>query len=239
MSTEEKQVKKKKGNFFTNLIFSPEEETTQESTQEEKAEEAPISVTNTGTVNPVQSFNIPVTGDGVFDKNFNDAFQKVLADNDLQGIDYLELKKALIQMSGSGLNDAMSFQTVFTTLRVGDASLSKQKLTSSIDYYVNILKEEEKEFKSEMTDNVEREINARRKEAADLNTKNADLVQQIQNINEQISQNQQKALQLNAEAADFEAKIGQTHKNFTVTLAHMISGLETDKVKIEQLIKED
>ncbi len=237
MSTEEKKVKKKKGNFFTNLIFSPEEETTQETTQEESAEEASISVTNSGAANPIQSFNIPVTGDGVFDKNFGDSFQKVLDDNNLQGIDYLEFSKAIKQMGGS-LNDSMAFQTVFTTLRVGDASLTKQKLASAIDHYINVLKEEEKEFKTEMADNVEREINARRKEAADLNTKNADLVQQIQNINEQISQNQQKALQLNAEAADFEAKIGQTHKNFTVTLAHMISGLETDKVKIEQLIKE-
>jgi hypothetical protein len=238
MATEENKTKKKKGNFFSNLLYGPEE--TVEETVEDTTED--INVSNSGAAvasAPIQNFNIPVTGDGVFDKSFNDAFQQMIADNNIPGIDYFEFKQALKGMGGvAGLSEAVTFQTVFNTLKVGDPNLTKEKLLSAVDHYVGVLRAEETEFKSEMNASTEQEVTSRRQKAESLNAENVDLVQQIQNINEKIQRNNEEALKLNAEAADAEAKIGQTHKNFITTLAHVVSSLETDKEKIGQLIKE-
>jgi outer membrane murein-binding lipoprotein Lpp len=240
MATEENEtIKKKKGNFFTNLIFGPEE--TVDETSEDVISDEKISISNSGnaTMPPIQNFNIPVTGDGVFDKNFNDLFQSLIVENNIQGIDYFEFSQSLKGMSGTaGLSEATSFQSVYNILKVGDPSLTKEKLLKAVDHYVGVLRNEETEFKSEMQASTEREVIARRQKVDSLNTENKDLVQQIQNLNEKIQKNNEDCVALSAEAANAEAKIGQTHKNFITTLAYVISNLETDKEKINQLIKE-
>lgn len=243
MSTEEPK-KKKKGNFFTNLLFTSEES----SDNVEKDATDNISVSNSGaqsisptaTVSPVaQNFNLPITGDGVFDKKFSDSLQQLIAENNVPGIDFFEFSQALKGMSGvAGLSEATSFQTIFTTLKVGDPSLTKEKLVASIDHYLAVLKKEEQEFKAEMNASAEQEVLSRRNKAEKLNADNLDLIQQIQNINEKIARNQEESLKLNSEAASAEAVIGQTHKNFITTLAHVTSSLEADKMKVSQLIKE-
>jgi hypothetical protein len=241
MSEENNPEKKKKGIWsgLSNIFFEQETEST-ESSSEESVSSTPVESTSIAEPAAPVTFvaSTASTGDGVFDSTFNEAFEKVIADNDIQGIDYLEFSKALKQMSGTGLAEPIAFQTVFTTLKVSDPNLSKGKLTSAVDHYISVLRNEENEFNSEMNDNIQREVTARRNEAESLNNENQDLVKKIQEIQEKISQNQQKAIQLNSEASSFEAKINQTHKNFVTTLTNVISNLENDKNKIEQLIKE-
>lgn len=238
--SEENKSEKKKGflSGLSNIFF--EDSSSTESTSEEGVSSESVSSEPAQVTIPTSTFVAPVasTGDGVFDSTFNEAFEKVIADNDIQGIDYLEFSKALKQMSGTGLPEPLAFQTVYSTLKVSDPKLSKNTLTSAVDHYISVLRNEEKDFEAEMHENIEREVNSRRKESESLNNENQDLVKKIQEINEKIAQNQQRSIQLNTEAANFEAKIQQTHKNFATTLANVISNLENDKNKIEQLIKE-
>jgi len=236
--SEENTPKKKKGNFFTNLLFT-EEETTESTESTEST--GPVSDEEMPTMAsaPVHNFNVQVTGDGAFDKTFSDSFHKLIADNNIQGIDYFEFAQALKGMSGiAGQSESVNFQSVFNILKVSDATLTKDKLISSVEHYVGILKSEEAAFKSEMDLSVKEEIVSRREKAESLADENKELIQKIQEINDKIQKNNEDILSLNSEAAGAEAKIGQTHKNFITTLAHVISGLETDKEKINQLIKE-
>lgn len=237
--------KKRKGFFssLTNLVFESGDDnnTTQENSASENFSEdtTSASAVTSLVLSPVQNFTIPITGDGVFDKNFSDALEKIISDNNIEGIDYLEFKQALKGMAGvAGLNEATSFQSVFNTLKVGYPSLSKKTLISAIDFYVSVLRKEEETFNSEMQVSLEKEVSSRRNEAENLNQENAELVQKIQEINQKISENQQRAIQLNSEASSSEANINQTNKNFIATLTHLISNLEVDKNKIEQLIQE-
>jgi len=234
--SEENEPKKKKGNFFTNLLFTEEE--TAESANSVSVEEVP-TIASTPSVSLTQNFNVQVTGDGAFDKTFSDSFQQIIADNNIQGIDYFEFAQALKSMGGiAGQSESVNFQSVFNILKVSDSTLTKDKLTKAIEHYVGVLKAEEAEFKSEMESSIQREVTSRRERAESLTEENKMLVQKIQEINDNIQKNNEEVLSLNSEAASAEAKIGQTHKNFITTLAYVISGLETDKEKINQLIKE-
>jgi len=71
-----------------------------------------------------------------------------------------------------------------------------------------------------------------------VNDENRRLLAQIQEINNQMSENSNRALELNNEADLAHNKITQTHKNFIVTLSRVVSGLEADKNKINNLIKD-
>lgn len=230
------EVKKKKPGFFTRLLY-----TTESTTEVNKTPEDEIKVTNTGAQNipaVTETLNIPITGDGVFDKKFGDALQQTIADNNIPGVDYFEFNQALKAMVGAGLNESVGFQTVFTTLKVTDPSLTKEKLLSSIDHYIGVLKIEEKEFKAEVAKKIEEDVTSRRNKVVALNEENHKLVQQIQTINEQIAKNQEQSILLNSEASGIEATVGQSNKNFITTLTHVVAGLETDKLKIGQLVKE-
>lgn len=234
----EETTKKKKGFFskLTDLVYETPEEANQDN----------ISVSNSGgdlESSPIEAtaapINIQTSGDGVFDEKFNQIFQDLIAENNIPGIDYFEFKQAIQGMAGvAGLNEAASFKTAFTTLKVSDPNLTKETLMSSIDVYIKLLNEEENEFNTAIQEKTANEVDARRKQAADLTAENEALVKQIQDINAKIADNQNKTLELNNEAAHEEAQIGQTVKNFVKTLAHVQAGLETDKTKIEQLIQE-
>jgi len=232
---------KKKSNWFKNLLYEQSEDTN-DSTEELTDN---ISVSNSGNsiaATPglaTTNLNIPSSGDGVFDSNFNDSFQQLIAENNIPGTDYFEFREAIKQMSGiAGLSEAASFQTTFTTLKVGDATFTKEKLMNSIDHYDKILSGEEGEFNNELGSQTEAEVTSKRSEAESLNVKNQELIQKIQNINEEIQRNQDTAIKLNNEASHAEVNISQTGKNFIKTLAHVKAKLETDKQKISDLITE-
>jgi len=230
---------KKKSNWFKNLLYESTDETT---STEEVSEDINVSNSGGSIATPMAStsnLNVPTSGDGVFDQKFNDSFQELIAQNNIPGIDYFEFRQAIKQMSAvAGLSEAASFQTAFTTLKVGDPALSKDKLMSSVDHYTKVLSQEENEFNEELQSQTDAEVNSKRNKAESLNSENQDLLQQITNINEQIRRNQEEAIQLNNEASHAEANISQTSKNFIKTLAHVKATLETDKTKISTLITE-
>lgn len=237
MSTESK---KKKGNWFTNLLF--EEVPAGAENGEETTESEDIKVSNSSsdiysTEGMVDSMNIPGVGEGVFDQKFAELFERVIAENNIPGLDYFEFRQALQSNAGiAGLNEAASFVVAFNGLRAGDPSLTKDTLTSSIDHYKKVLAEEEVEFNGELKRQTEIEVASKRGKAKELNQENEAHLQKIKELNELISANQQEVIKLNNEASVAEAKISQTEKNFIKTLAHVVSKLDTDKQKITELI---
>ena len=234
-------AKGKKGWFDWAFEGSSSEETV-ENTSEETTEEVNVSnssgiVTDTGVSAPAfEAMSIPVSGDGVFDQKFFDFFQGIIKDNNIPGIDYFEYREALKKMKALPENSA--FQMAFDNFKIIDNSFSKEGILSSIDHYDGLLAKEEKDFEAEMSAETEREVNARRQKATDLQTSNVDILQQIQNLQEQISHNQEEAIKLNNEAALAEVKIGQTAKNFTKTLTYVRTALDTDKTKVGALVQE-
>lgn len=242
MSQENETKKKKKGNFFSNLFFESTEETVDNSSNditEVPAED--ITVTNSGgnvDASLASSLDIPSSGDGVFDENFNKALLQIIADNDIPGVDYYEFQKAVKQMNNGGMNESMLFQTVYNSLKIADPTLTTEKLLSSVDHYVSKLREEEAHFETEMSASVDNEVSRKREEAKGLNDKNKEILAQIEELNNQMSDNSKRALELNNEADLAHNKITQTHKNFVVTLNKVVSGLESDKNKIIELIKD-
>lgn len=238
MSTESK---KKKSNWFTNLFFEEAPDGAVDNNEETtNAEDITVSSSDSDIVDggAMSSMNLSgVAGEGVFDQKFAELFERVIAENNIPGIDYFEFRQALKSNSAiAGLNEAASFAVAFNGLRAGDQNLTKETLTSSIDHYKKVLSEEEVEFNGALSTKVKEEVDARRAEAKAKTEENEAHLQKIKELNELISSNQEEIINLNNEASVAEAKINQTEKNFIVTLTHVISKLDTDKQKITELI---
>jgi hypothetical protein len=229
--------KGKKGWF--SFMYEDTDATAESTNSEETTEEINVSnsgdeVTDAGAANV--SMDIPTSGDGVFDQKFFEFFQGIIKENNIPGIDYFEYREALKKMKALPENSA--FQMAFDNFKIIDGNLTKETILSSIDHYDGLLANEEKDFEAEMAAETEREVTARRQKATDLQTENKDILQQITNLQEKISHNQEEAINLNNEAALAEVKIGQTGKNFTKTLTSVRTKLDTDKTKIGELVQE-
>ena len=236
---EKKSNKTKKRGFFSKLFF--EDEGGAENKEIDNSED--ISVSNSSeepeTEVSFETLDVSPTGSGVFDQNFNDALNQLIKENNIDGIDYFEFKEAVKNTSnGNPAAEAAQFNTIFLTLKVGDPSLTKDKLISSADHYISILREEEETFKAEMENKIEEEVTSRQNRAKALEDENNDILVKIQELNDKIRQNQEESVKLNGEAAVANGNINQTHKNFTATLEQVVSKLESDKSNIQTLIKE-
>lgn len=229
--------KKKKGWFdwaFEDSTENTSEETNDEATDDISVSNSSSEILDTGVASV--SVNVPSTGDGVFDQKFFEFFQSVIAENNIPGIDYFEYREATTKMKG--LADPAKYQMAFDNFKIADPNLTKETLLSSIDHYDKLLSNEETDFDTEMAGETQSGVIDRRDQAAQLQAENTDIYQQIQNLNEKITKNQEAAIKLNNEAAIAEVNIGQTAKNFTKTLTHVRTGLGVDKTKIGELVHE-
>jgi hypothetical protein len=241
---EHPQEEKKKKSWLSglsDLVFEPSTE--EASTNEEIPQDSTSTPITQATAIPVSAVPQSIltntsTGDGVFDQKFNEAFQELIAENNIPGVDYFEFRQALDNMANvPGLTEAASFQIAYSNLKVSDQGLDKNKLTSSIDHYDGILVNEEKEFNDAMQSEMSKEVDSKKGKALDLAQENENLLAKIKEINEKIAENQTLAIQLNNEAAMAEVKINQTAKNFSATLASVRGKLSEDKQKINSLIQ--
>lgn len=235
--------KKKKGwlSGLADLVMEPStEESTDTSTESVSTPSTtPVAATVSAPVAPVYTATSPSsTSDGIFDQKFNEAFQALIAENNIPGIDYFEFRQALDNMSSvAGMNEASSFQAVFSTLKFGDPNLDKNKLISSIDHYDAVLVKEEQEFNTALQSKMTEEVTSRKERADALMRENEEFVLEIQRINEKMSKNQIDSIQLKSEAAVEEANLNQKSKNFAATMASVRTKLAEDKQKISTIIQ--
>lgn len=231
----------KKGGFLKGLsnIFFEESSSDPSSTESVQSTESPAGGTSVSVSAPVYSESVAIpTGNGVFDQKFNDMFQKLIEENNIPGVDYFEFKQALINLVNvPGLSEAVALQMAYTTLKVGDPSLTKEKLTSSIDHYDKVLVEEEGNFNKALQNQTNKEVALKKEKAEKLNIENVELVKKIQELNEKIAENQKQSIQLNTESAQAEARISQTAKNFSTTLSSVRAKLAEDKQKITTTVQ--
>ena len=93
------------------------------------------------------------------------------------GIDYFEFRQVLDNMSSvAGLNEAVSYQTAYTTLKIGDPTFDKLKLVSSIEFYDKLLASEESEFNAELLSESQKRVVSQRERANELNAENLEIV---------------------------------------------------------------
>lgn len=178
------------------------------------------------------------SSEGLYDEKIFETFQKILDDNNIPGIDYIEFKMALRKTLAAGLPKKLSIQTTFDTLKIGDAKLTKQILLDSIIFYTNLLNNEELEFNSVLEEEIDKNVNSIKDTINALKEENALALEEIEKLKAKISNNQNEIVTLNEQSTLAKVKIEQTSLIFNKTLEIFRKTLIEDKIDIETNIVE-
>jgi len=242
--SDKENVKKSSGGLFkklSNLVFEETESTevSQDNSDSAQVEGAVnkfvYSDTQSNNSNPQVNLNIP-NANGVFDQKFYSSFIKLIEDNNIEGVDYLEFSKAKRAMDNiPGMAEQVKYQSAFATLGA-NSQITKEHLLTTADFYIEKLDSEAKEFEVEMSKEIEAQVNARIDVVKNKEGEIANKREAIERAQAEINALQTEIGQVNVEAQQYKFNIESTAKNFKATLEAVKAQINADKQNIQNFI---
>ena len=238
----EKTTKKKEGigskvmGFFFEDETSDDKGTPPENSDQSSNTKPESQSTETVTIPapPITATIPPIAG--VVDPKFADFLSKVIADNNLPGLDYFEFKEALHNMQSMSMSQQQKYEAVFATL--SSAGLTKEKLLETAGHYVTVLETEGEKFAKASEGETAKEVTAREQKVVNLTTENESLNKQIQELSDKIQENQGLISTFQGEISEEKTKIQQTVNNFNKTQESLIGKINSDIQNITTFITE-
>lgn len=239
MSEQGETPKKGIGSLLKNMFLNDESTTPVPVDAKSKQATASQSVA-TQQPAPTVAQPAPITGVavGVVNKDTYNTLMKVLEDRNLPGPDYLELKKAADSMASVIPDESTRYISAFSVLKSSNPKFNKGIVISSIDEYIKYVESERAEAKTELQQIYDTEVGARQKEIQ----KRAELIEankkKIDDLNAEILQASQEINTINGEMLAKQTELDIQEKNFNATVDAVVTGLSTDKNKLNAIIVE-
>lgn len=165
---------------------------------------------------------------GVPDEKFVQLLMKVIADNNIPGLDYFEFKQAIDAMNSAQIDEKTKYMTTFIVY--AQQGCSKELLLSSVDKYMSVIKNEVTQFDNELRSQREEKVQSKLAQVEEARKKVADLTKAITDANNFILKASQEAQQENLNLQMVEA-------NFKKSAERVLGMLEGDKGKINNYIQ--
>jgi len=218
-------------------LFVVSEEGTQPQKSENNTVQNNAFNTNSGASNskttPDQKNSIASTND--IDNKILDSLMKALSDNNQPGEDYLEYWDALKAMENIPLEENIKIQTVLATLST--KGLTVDKIIESSNYYLGILGEEQNKFNKAMENQIEKNINAKKKDISAIDELIKLKSTQIANLTKEITESQDEIEKLKKSIGMSEVKISETQNCFNNTHLFVTNQIIEQIQKIQNVIK--
>ncbi|NJK85693.1 MAG: hypothetical protein HC906_06735 [Bacteroidales bacterium] len=202
------------------IVSDEEEKPSQETAQTAKVEPKP---------------SVPPAPKGNIDHAILDKLFQALENNNQQGFDYLEFRKALQTLNALPMEEATKFQSAFATASTIGVTLDK--LISSIEFYKKVLASEEENFNKAIKEQTTVNIENRNAEKDKISALIKEKSEKIQKLTEEIRAHQNELTQLNSFIESAELKIKETSLNFETSLNIIKNQLSQDADKLKQYIK--
>lgn len=165
-----------------------------------------------------------------FEKHFEELFDRV----NLPGPDYYEFWKMMETLEAAVPDETVRMTAVFSTLKI--QGLNKEMLISSAEKYLQVIDKDKLEFQNAVNTKVLGEIEGRKSSVEELEKKNKNNAEMIQNLTKQINDSQQKITALKKEVIDEEAKINNNTNGYNIACDAMLAKLSTDIQKIKSTL---
>ena len=177
---------------------------------------------------------VTMTNGGTVDKRVFEKLMQVIEANNVEGFDYLEFKNSLKALANIPIDEATKFQSAFAT--ASTMGLTHDKLVQSINYYKGLLDKEAKTFSDQARQMTQERVVAKEKERAALDKAIQDKKAQLERLQQEITQHQQKISSIELEANDLRSKIAETQNNFQATYQHLVKLFTTDLEKVDRYL---
>lgn len=214
------------------IVDESENKSSEEDKTSEKTNVTPPPQDNKQTPPPLPK---PVAGsEGKVDKRVYEMLLQVIESNNLEGFDYLEFKASVQALNNLPLDEATKFRSAFAT--ASTMGLTIDKLTSSVDFYKNVLNRERDRFKTELENKMEESVVSKEKERKSLEDTVRKKEDQITQLTNEITQHKQALSQLQNQLAEVQNKIEQTQNAFFGTHQYLLTQFEDDVQKIKKYL---
>lgn len=170
--------------------------------------------------------------DGIFEK-----LSLAIEENNLDGNDFLEFMQSLNKMQNLTVDEKTKFNMVFATLSTSSGGMTKEKLISSIDHYLDVIENEKTIFEKEMEKATDSEVDQKEQYAEQLSQSAQEKTEQIQKLTQEIQEISNEVATVKAEAAQAKINIAQKQADFEVTVQQLEGQINDYKTKISQHIQ--
>ena len=165
---------------------------------------------------------------GVADEKFVEMLKGVIADNNIPGQDYFEYKQSLDALASLPLDERTKFITVYATFKL--QGCTKDVLTSSIDKYISLVQNEEKNFNAELASQRNSNVTGKTAQIQDAQKK-------LEDLNKQIAETNTFIITASQEVQNAELKLQMTENSFKKSVEKVVGMLQADKDKINSYIQ--
>ena len=214
---------------------------------EEPATEATADATNAGSTNTVVAKDAragtvvqseqPVAGGSTSGKvtdKFTDTLMKALADNNIEGFDYLEFRQGLLSLAKMPMDEATRFQAAFSMAQAMGAT--PMRLVETGNAYLKVLEGELSKFNEAVANQSNAQIGSKQSELKQLKELILQKEQQLQKIGEEIKQHQERTNLLHKELAESTNKVETTKNNFLATYQSISDTIKNDISNIQKYL---
>lgn len=217
------------------LFIKSESEGTVESQPTQEIQQTIQMETTTFVGNPssMQQSNVVQT------KEVNDNIVKclwqVLIDKNLPGPDYLEVKNSAAALQAMNLPIDKCYEAGFRTLQASHPNFTKDVLLSSINTYIEIVRQEQADGKKECEAKRQKQVGEKTTRINQLNVHKSELEKQIADLQSQIETTNVSIAQLETEVRCATDEINKEEALFNNSIENVIETLNNDKAIMEKL----
>jgi FtsZ-interacting cell division protein YlmF len=165
------------------------------------------------------------------DAKFTDLLLHAIETNNLEGFDYLEFKNSLQSIEKVIPDESMRFKSAFEMSRT--MGLTKDKLISSANHYLDILVSEDKKFKDALENQKAKQIQGRSDQLASISKSIEDKQNMIVKLNEEITAAKNQLENIRNEINDAVVKIDLTNQQFVSSYNIVYAQIYEDIEKIK------
>jgi DNA repair exonuclease SbcCD ATPase subunit len=214
------------GKGIMNLFFKIEDDGKE--TQPEKAIPAQPQFATAPVASGITlSGTTPAQEDIAIKQQLSEALEKA----NQPGYDYFELAQSIQAQAAIIPSEAQRYQSTFAV--VAPMGVTPEKLVSSAEFYLSILKKKEEEFNRTVEGHTAEAVTARENDTkkfdADMQAKS----EQIKKLTEEINIMQQQKTTIINEISSSRAQIEQVKNNFNATMKVFVDRINSDIGKIK------
>ncbi len=169
-------------------------------------------------------------------KKFRNIFQHKLDEYNKEGFDYLEFRHSLKSMRNITEDEATCFRSIFATAKTLGAS--RESLIESVDYYREVLLEEEQKFSDTLQKQKVQKLDTLDQQLEQIEEEIQRKKEQIKSLQEEIEEHRSRAEQLRTMIARSDQKISKTRRAFRKTYEEFVEQMESDKEKLKEYLTE-
>ncbi|MCD8434066.1 hypothetical protein LNJ03_01960 [Tenacibaculum dicentrarchi] len=215
-------------------LFFTEDESEKENKQEDKKQAVSAKKSaEINTVNKSTTINSNVTGS--VDAAIVEKLLAAIENNNLDGFDYLEFKKALKALEKIPMDEATKYRSTYAAASTMGATLDS--LLETINHYIGVLDTENSTFTKAFEGQLVAKIGNKEKEITQFEAVVNEKSEKIKQLTNEITKHQNQIEELKKLIADSSHKITKTQNDFKISYLHLRTQIEQDAQKIKEYIK--